>query len=136
MITINATGDTTLHTAGKYCSEDILVKVPAGGSGGGSVEICTVNAVLKDGWFQLYAYTAYENNEVVVKSVVNPKGITTNLSLQDVVCGTALTFFYVTDVPEVQTSGGVVLVNEFNYTYIFTAPTEPNADATITFQKD
>lgn len=30
MITINATGDTTLHTAGKYCEEDILVKVPAG----------------------------------------------------------------------------------------------------------
>lgn len=32
MITINATGNTTLHTAGKYCEEDILVKVP-GGSG-------------------------------------------------------------------------------------------------------
>ena len=30
MITINATGDTTLHTAGKYCAEDILVKAPAG----------------------------------------------------------------------------------------------------------
>jgi hypothetical protein len=28
MITINATGDTTLHTAGKYCPEDILVKIP------------------------------------------------------------------------------------------------------------
>lgn len=35
MITINATGDTTLHTAGKYCPEDILVKVPSGGSSGG-----------------------------------------------------------------------------------------------------
>ena len=35
MITINATGDTTLHTAGTYCPEDILVKVPAGGSLGG-----------------------------------------------------------------------------------------------------
>lgn len=30
MITINATGDTTIHTAGKYCAEDILVKVPEG----------------------------------------------------------------------------------------------------------
>lgn len=30
MITINATGDTTLHTKGKYCQEDILVKVPEG----------------------------------------------------------------------------------------------------------
>jgi hypothetical protein len=28
MITIKATGDTTLHTAGKYCEEDILVQVP------------------------------------------------------------------------------------------------------------
>lgn len=28
MIEIKATGDTTLHTAGKYCEEDILVKVP------------------------------------------------------------------------------------------------------------
>jgi hypothetical protein len=33
MITINATGDTTIYTADKYCPEDILVKVPAGGSG-------------------------------------------------------------------------------------------------------
>lgn len=31
MLTINATGDTTLHTAGKYCEEDILVKVPEAG---------------------------------------------------------------------------------------------------------
>jgi hypothetical protein len=30
MIVITATGDTTLHTAGKYCPEDILVKVPEG----------------------------------------------------------------------------------------------------------
>lgn len=37
MITINATGDTTLHTAGKYCAEDILVKVPNGGNGTGPV---------------------------------------------------------------------------------------------------
>ena len=36
MITITATGDTTLHTAGKYCEEDILVKVPVGGEGGGN----------------------------------------------------------------------------------------------------
>lgn len=30
MIEITATGDTTLRTAGKYCPEDILVKVPKG----------------------------------------------------------------------------------------------------------
>jgi hypothetical protein len=33
MITIKATGDTTLYTAGKYCEEDILVKVPEGSGG-------------------------------------------------------------------------------------------------------
>lgn len=33
MITIQATGDTTLHTAGKYCEEDILVKVPSSSGG-------------------------------------------------------------------------------------------------------
>lgn len=45
MITIKATGDTTLHTAGKYCEEDILVKVPVGSSGGGSVEVCVGDVV-------------------------------------------------------------------------------------------
>lgn len=29
MIEIQATSDTTIHTAGKYCEEDILVKVPS-----------------------------------------------------------------------------------------------------------
>ena len=28
MIEINATSDTVLRTAGKYCKEDILIKVP------------------------------------------------------------------------------------------------------------
>ena len=28
MIKIIATGDTTLHTEGKYCEEDILIEVP------------------------------------------------------------------------------------------------------------
>lgn len=49
MITINATGDTTLHTAGKYCAEDILVKVPSGGSGGASVETCEVTITVPYG---------------------------------------------------------------------------------------
>lgn len=65
MITINATGDTTLHTAGKYCSEDILVKVPAGGSGGGaSVETCTV-AISNDSYalWEIY-YSHVVNGEV------------------------------------------------------------------------
>ena len=42
MITINATGDTTLHTAGKYCTEDILVKVPASGGETNNISIVYV----------------------------------------------------------------------------------------------
>lgn len=52
MITINATGDTTIHTANKYCPEDILVKVPAGGSGGGSSSIELVQIAIDDGSFR------------------------------------------------------------------------------------
>ena len=47
MITINATGDTTLHTAGKYCAEDILVKIPAGGSLG-EITVYTGNSAPTD----------------------------------------------------------------------------------------
>ena len=47
MITINATGDTTLHTAGKYCSEDILVKIPAGVSLG-EITVYTGNSAPTD----------------------------------------------------------------------------------------
>lgn len=58
MITINATGDTTLHTAGKYCPEDILVKVPAGG---GSVETSTVTIENIDGLSMHIVATVVEN---------------------------------------------------------------------------
>lgn len=47
MITINATGDTTIHTANKYCPEDILVKVPAGGSLG-EITVYTGNSAPTD----------------------------------------------------------------------------------------
>jgi hypothetical protein len=59
MIEITATGDVTLHTAGKYCAEDILVRVPAGGSGGGSVETCTVTMNLP-GEMAVIGYGTYD----------------------------------------------------------------------------
>lgn len=65
MITINATGDTTLHTAGKYCTEDILVKVPAGGSSGGSVETCNVT-ITADSIIR-YGATKYVNGTFVTE---------------------------------------------------------------------
>lgn len=74
MITINATGDTTLHTAGKYCPEDILVKVPAGsgdGSGGASVKTCTLRVLNSDGLFYITTlmYEAQENGSRILKIV-------------------------------------------------------------------
>lgn len=71
MIEIQATGDTTLHTAGQYVEEDILVKVPAGSggsSGGASIETCTVTMVISNddmpctGCVQ---YTTIENGIIV-----------------------------------------------------------------------
>ena len=59
MITINATGDTTLHTAGKYCPEDILVKVPAGSSGGAALETCNIFLVDSSVTQEFSAVTAY-----------------------------------------------------------------------------
>lgn len=82
MITINATGDTTLHTAGKYCAEDILVKVPAGdSSGGGSIETCTITITNKYNIeshtihyttpdFEATSVTLYSGTIVVPKSTI------------------------------------------------------------------
>ena len=73
MIEITATGDTTLHTAGKYCAEDILVKVPAGSETGGAyIETCTVEVKKgKDGSgvssimvFDWGYFTCYQNGVV------------------------------------------------------------------------
>lgn len=70
MIEITATGDTTLHTAGKYCPEDILVKVPAGGgsggSGGASGETCTVSLGVDSPANMTFYYT---NPEMSVSSI-------------------------------------------------------------------
>lgn len=94
MLTINATGDTTLHTAGKYCPEDILVKVPAGGSGGGSVETCTVKAIKVNSatdtngerLCSFATFTAFDNDTFQAKTIDNTvDGIT----FENVVCGSS-----------------------------------------------
>lgn len=78
MITINATGDTTIHTAGKYCPEDILVKVPAGGSssgGGSSVEMCTGKIIVDaPNMNNFTVYAMDENLQVSTLTIDRKKG--------------------------------------------------------------
>lgn len=79
MITINATGDTTIHTAGKYCPEDILVKIPAA-AGGGSVETCTLytGATNKDS--TEIVFSIYEDGQVVPYVTDTPNTANTLIS--------------------------------------------------------
>ena len=97
MITINATGDTTLHTAGKYCPEDILVKVPSGGgSGSGSVETCTVGIIPgtpSSGRFVTYM-TVDESGNIVSKLLTDFDATTTITC----VCDSIVSLSYPTDI--------------------------------------
>ena len=94
MITINATGDTTLHTAGKYCEEDILVKVPAGESGGGgdtSIATCTVRLSLMDFMFNrcngtIY-YTFLDSTGVIDSATARPDDEGSGVSADNVLIG-------------------------------------------------
>lgn len=92
MITINATGDTTLHTAGKYCAEDILVKVPAGGSSGGaSVETCTVVSNIS---YAPITVTKYENGSYVPAYTERSGVGICHGTITNVVCGSTITIYY------------------------------------------
>lgn len=89
MITINATGDTTLHTAGKYCAEDILVKVPAGGSSGGaSVETCTVRLICTRRRIRGYTYTKVADGVISMENTgYTDRSNALDVTLTDVLCG-------------------------------------------------
>ena len=92
MITINATGDTTLHTAGKYCAEDILVKVPAGGSSGGaSVDTCTVVSNIS---YSPITVTKYENGSYVPAYTERSVNNVCHGTITNVVCGSTITIDY------------------------------------------
>lgn len=105
MIEIQATGDTTLHTAGKYCLEDILVKVPSGGSESGSTETCTVTINMNQGdssgglvynskmvsvvHINADNVLVQDNNITLVGSGLRKYGFTITVTCK---CGTPLTF--------------------------------------------
>lgn len=114
MITINATGDTTLHTAGKYCAEDILVKVPSGGSSdGASVETCTV--VSNIGHSPI-AVTKYENGSYLPAYTERSDAGICFGTIENVVCGSTITIRYdrfysiIADGAEIITVTGNVLI--------------------------
>lgn len=91
MITINATGDTTLHTAGKYCPEDILVKVPASSSGSGSVDTCTLSIKTKAGFepfpptINIVTACIYDGESMSTAHASNIDS--TSYTVENVVCG-------------------------------------------------
>lgn len=70
MITIKATGDTTIHTAGKYCSEDILVKVPQ--SGGVTEPVIGTLIAVENGTY--HAMDGVDAYSTVVVDVPIPDG--------------------------------------------------------------
>lgn len=140
MITINATGDTTLHTAGKYCSEDILVKVPSGDSGVGSVETCTV-IIQPFGWdsdnekiITITASTVENGSRSTFRHVSDYEtGTTDPITIPYVECGTTIHAFvrlYMNYSAYVETSGTMEMVGVNNFSkgagahYVDTVGTE------------
>ena len=115
MITINATGDTTLHTAGKYCSEDILVKIPAGG--GANVETCAVTIKRYGGSSSSYStayYTTLVNGNVAAADMeLKDKGNTFGYTTFNIIClkNSVLTMYFdVAMGANVNMSSGSILV--------------------------
>lgn len=111
MITINATGDTTLHTAGKYCPEDILVKVPAGGSSGGaSVETCT------------FTFTGESSNyypKYISYMTINESGVIT--TIEETCSSSSVTVNCLCDsIVVVQTNGGALFSAEARCELLYT----------------
>lgn len=99
MITINATGDTTLHTAGKYCAEDILVKVPEGSginlpelTNAGTTDDLLINKELIN-----------QDGEIIIGSMPNNGNISSTMDGIDVKSIT---------IPEGYTSGGTVSLDD------------------------
>lgn len=132
MLTITATGDTTLHTAGKYCPEDILVKVPAGGSGGSSgVEsagFCTINITTD------YANTAmYYNGENGWDSDWLAGA---NYTRQIKAACNSLMFVTQYGLYSASVSAGEVLYLLFGEAFVYQVPNAPDAIVTIDIVTD
>lgn len=133
MITINATGDTTIHTAGKYCPEDILVKVPAGGSGGGSVETCTVtinNVSATPGYCHA---TSFEDGSNCYKSVYLAPN--KNTTITNVLRNTVIVIYQNSImVPETSYTSNAILKSSNSGLLVFMVGTESSGNCEIVYR--
>lgn len=160
MITINATGDTTLHTAGKYCEEDILVRVPEtestedisaevaeytdlnaeleevinslpdAGSGSGGVDTCTVTFSTSYGYFTNYAFTCLVSGKITTVSETVISS--TSCTVENVICGSCFQISMMADAIAIQSQGGVDQVHGSSMT-IFTVTATNGSTATLNF---
>lgn len=100
-----------------------------GGSSGGGVETCTVTITSFD-TLTSYAYTAYENNNLVAKGSVS--GGITPLTLNNVVCGSAIFINNSYYMNGTTVGGGVeVAVSMVTLGGIFRAPSTAGSLGTI-----
>ena len=104
--------------------------LPDAGSGGGSIETCTVTITEFSNNIHAYCYTAFENN------VLTPKGdtssITSPLTLNNVVCGSAIFVSNGYYMNGVTVGGGVEIVDPMSYQgATFKAPIVAGASGTI-----
>ena len=138
MIEITATGDTTLHTAGKYCAEDILVKVPAGGSSsGGGFDVCsvTINHSGLSGGYVRIIYTAVENGTIVAEHTsVDPNELP--YTINNCLCRSSLSINYSYAryylAASITSNIGALGDDGVGYSIYLSAPTTPNTSGTIT----
>lgn len=132
MITINATGDTTIHTANKYCPEDILVKVPAGGSGGGSVETCTVTINNTSSVAGYCHATSFEDGGNCHKGVLLP--INKKTTITNVLRNTVIVVYYNSIVvPEISYTSNAILESSHAGLLVCMVGTESSGNCEIAY---
>lgn len=115
-----------------------LAEVLSGKAGGGSsssreIDVCNLTISSFNDIHHL-SYTAYENNAIVAKCITSAS---TNFTLLNVVCGSAISFYNSYDFNGfTHSSDSKFLGRMSNHILTLSAPTVPNIDATITIFDD
>lgn len=133
-VTIQGGTSKKLLTGRKYCPDDIVVTAEGGGSSGGGVDTCnvTLNSFNELGYI---SYTLFEDGKIVSHAVSPSNG--KNITLANVVCGSAITFYNSNDFNGFTHSHDSRCVGHYtNHMWVVSAPTTANVDATITIYDD